>query len=269
MLSNLSELDTAYYDVVVTNSAGSTTSAVAALTIGYTPARATPVVVNGFVVGANLIDGGCGYPASPIITFVGQAGAGASGYAQISNGSVTNIVITRAGGGYPAETTIQIYPPVYPVLSIDSSQTTMPSAVATPVIANGFIVGANVTARGAAYVAPPSVSFTDVSGRGAAAYAQIANGGITNIVITMAGFGYSSNATINISAPPVLEAVTISASNLMVGQNYELLTATNLADWTPVGDPFSPPQITWTLVTNSWNAVTNTSQVFFRLQMVP
>jgi hypothetical protein len=269
VLSNLSVLDTAGYDVVVTNSSGSTTSSVAALTVGYSPARATPVVVNGFLVGATLIDGGCGYSAPPIITFAGQTGAVASGYAQISNGSVTNIVITGTGDGYPADAVIQVYPSVYPVLSIESAQTTMPAAEAMPAVVNGFIVGAQVTAAGAGYDTPPGVSFSDVSGSGAAGYAQIGNGGITNIVITMAGSGYSSNATISISAPPDLKVITISAGNLVVGQNYALQTATDLTNWTPVGVPFSAPQISEPLITNAWTAVTNTSPAFFRLQMVP
>jgi hypothetical protein len=267
-LSNLSGMDVAYYDVVITNSGGSTTSSVTALTISPAPAQATPVVVNGFIVGATLTDGGCGYASAPTITFEGQAGTGASGYAQISNGSVTNIVITAAGYGYPAGTTLQLSPPVFPELFIASSQVAMPSGAATPVITNGFVVGANLTAPGAGYVDPPSVSFTDVSGHGAAASAQISNGSITNILITMAGSGYTSNAIINIAAPPVLQAVTISGSNLMAGQNYLLQDTTDFAGWTPVGAPFSPPQVTWPLLTNSWNAVTNTGQMFFRLQLV-
>ena len=136
-------------------------------------------------------------------------------------------------------------------------------------VVNGFIVGAQVTAPGAAYDAPPSISFSDVSGSGAEAYAQMGGGGITNIVITMAGSGYSSNATINISAPPDLKVITISAGNLVVGQNYELQTATNLTSWILAGVPFSPPQTSWTLVTNAWNAATNTGTVLFRLHMVP
>jgi hypothetical protein len=267
-LSNLTGMDAAPYDVVITNSGGSTTSSVVALTISSAPAQATPVVVNGFIVGATLTSGGCGYASPPTITFAGQAGTGATGYAQISNGSVTNIVITGAGYGYPAGTTLLIGPPDYPVLSIDSAETTMPSGAATPVVVSGFIVGANLTASGAGYVDPPIVSFADVSGSGAAAYAQISNGSITNITIAMAGSGYSTNATINIAAPPVLLAVTVSGSNLMVGQNYQLQDTTDFAGWTPVGAPLSPPQVTWPLLTNSWSVLTNTGQFFFRLQLI-
>ena len=268
ILSNLTGIGTALYDVVITNSGGSTTSSVTALTISPALATAIPVVVNGFIVGATVIDGGCGYDSGPTITFEGQGGSGASGYGQVSNGSVTNIVITGAGYGYPAGTTIQIGPPVSPVLFIASSQVSMPPGAATPIVTNGFVIGAKLTAPGAGYVDPPSVSFADVSGHGAAADAQISNGSITNIMITMAGSGYSTNATINIAPPPALKAITVTASNLMAGQTYELENAVDFAGWTPVGAPFSPPQVTWTVLTNSWNALTNTSQMFFRLQLV-
>ena len=268
-LSNLTEIDVGQYDVVVTNSAGSTTSVVAALAFSPAPAHATPVLVNGFIVGANLLDGGCGYTNSPIITFVGTSGTGATGYGQISNGSVTNIVITGAGQGYSAGTTLLVGPPFYPVLILDTPELTMPSATATAIVVNGFVVGATVTAAGAGYDAPPSVSFADVSGHGAAASAQIGNGSVTNIMIKMAGFGYSSNATISIAAPAEMKAVTISASNLMAGQTYELQNGADLSYWMPVGAPFSPTQSSWALITNSWSAVTNSERAFFRLQLVP
>ena len=268
-LSNLTELAVGLYDVVVTNSAGSVTSTVTALAISSAPARATPILSNGFVVGATLLDGGCGYTNTPIITFVGSSGTGASGYGQVSNGSVTNIVITAAGSGYSADTILQVGPPFYPVLILGSSEATPPSGAATPVVVNGFIVGANLTSPGAGYDSPPSVSFADVSGQGAAATAQIGNGSITNILITIAGSGYSSNALINIAPPPDMMALTLSASNLMAGQTYQLQNATNLSDWTPLGAPFSPPQPTSPLLTNFWTAVTNNDQTYFRLQLAP
>ena len=88
-------------------------------------------------------------------------------------------------------------------------------------------------------------------------------------MITMAGFGYSSNATISIAAPAEMKAVTISASNLMAGQTYKLQNGADLSDWMPVGAPFSPTQSSWALITNSWSAVTNSERAFFRLQLVP
>jgi hypothetical protein len=243
------------------------TSSVAALTVSYTPALATPIVVYGFVVGATLTESGCGYTNPPVIVFTGQGGAGAVGYAQISNGSVTNIVITSAGFGYPANTLIQIAPPVYPTLSIAQIFTNTPSATATPIVTNGFIVRANLTAPGSGYTIAPSVSFNDVSGHGATAYAQISNGSVTNIVITDAGSEYSSNTTINIPAAASLSlnVVIPSAKNLMLGQNYQLQITDDLNNWTSYGSVFTATNTTWTS-TDFW-VVATTNRMFFRLKM--
>jgi len=265
-LLNVSQNDLANYDVVIANDAGSVTSIVATVTVTIVAAKATPIVVNGFIIGVNLLDGGCGYTNPPTLFFSGQGGTGATAYAQISNGSVTNVVVTYAGSGYPADTLVLIAPPLYPTLDIVQLLTNTPSATATPIVTNGFIVGANLTASGSGYPTNPAVSFSDISGHGAAAYSQINNGAVTNIVITSAGSGYSSNAVINISPTPAIRVVIPSAKNLMLGQKYQLQTANDLIGWGSFGALFSATATNWA-ATNYWN-VANTNQLFFRLEML-
>jgi len=265
-LLNLSQSDAANYSVVITNAVGSVTSSVAVLNVNMRPALASPIVVSGFIVGATLTDGGCGYTNPPAIVFSGLGGTGATAYAQISNGSVTNIVITSTGSGYPANAIALFAPPLYPVLSIVQTLTNTPSAAASPVVTNGFIVGAILTASGSGYPTNPAVSFSDASGHGAAAYSQISKGAVTNIVITSTGSGYSSNAGISIAATPTISVVIPSASNLLLGQNYQMQIANGLTGWTGFGAAFSATNPAWT-PTNFWN-VANTNQMFFRLQML-
>ena len=74
-------------------------------------AFAIPVMNNGFVVGATVTSGGSGYGASPAVTIVGGAGAGATAVSQVSGGAVTAINITDAGAGYTSAPTIEIAPP--------------------------------------------------------------------------------------------------------------------------------------------------------------
>jgi hypothetical protein len=82
-------------------------------------ARATPQIVNGFVVGLNLIDGGEGYSQPPLVRIVGGNGTGAAVEAHISQGIVTGFTITDAGRGYSGSTTVEIdAPPLLPYLSI-------------------------------------------------------------------------------------------------------------------------------------------------------
>ena len=76
-----------------------------------TNATATPLVTNGFVLGATITKGGAGYLAAPTVQFVGGSGSGAGGTAVVSNRMVTAINITNAGSGYTTHPTIQIAAP--------------------------------------------------------------------------------------------------------------------------------------------------------------
>jgi len=73
-------------------------------------ASATAMVVNGFVVGAPLSDGGCGYTNTPAVSFIGGGGNGATATAVVSNGVVVNIAITSVGTGYTSVPTVYIAP---------------------------------------------------------------------------------------------------------------------------------------------------------------
>ncbi len=264
-LLNESQSDSANYDVVITNAAGSVTSSVATLSVTFTPAEVTPIIVKGRIVGATITDGGCGYANPPAITFVGLGGTGATGYAQISDGSVTNIVITDAGSGYPTDAIALITPPLYPIVGIVHIFTNTPSATAIPIIDYGYIVSADVTASGSGYVSPPAISFSDVSGSGATAYAQLSAGSVTNIVINNPGAGYGSNAVINISATPTISVVIPSVTNLMLEQNYQLQVSSDLYNWTNQGSAFTATNISM-VYPRYWN-VGNWSQLFFRLRL--
>lgn len=264
-LLDVSQSDSANYDVVITDFAGCVTSSVATLFVTSTPAQAAPIVVNGFIVGAILTDGGCGYTNQAAVYFGGQGGNGAAGYVQISSdGTATNIVITSAGFGYPSNTVVQI-PQFLPTVSITLTNT--PAAAAIPVIINGFIVGANLTASGSGYTIAPPVTFSDVSGSGATAYAQIDNGSVTNIFVTSAGSGYSSNTVIIIPPAGYLNAVVPGADSLLLGQPYQLQTASDLNNWKDFGASFIATNNAWT-PTDYWN-VANTNGTFFRLRMLP
>jgi hypothetical protein len=63
-------------------------------------ATATAQVVNGFVVGLNLIQKGYGYTTPPQVTITGGGGSGATATAQVENGVVTGFTISNPGSGY-------------------------------------------------------------------------------------------------------------------------------------------------------------------------
>jgi hypothetical protein len=85
---------------------------------GIRRATATVQVVNGFVVGVLLTDGGEGYTETPRIEIVGP-GSGAVAKATVQDGQVTSITVVSPGSGYDDSTHLNIGPPhKLPTLSI-------------------------------------------------------------------------------------------------------------------------------------------------------
>jgi hypothetical protein len=93
-------------------------------------AFATAQVVNGFVVGATMTNGGSGYITNPAVNIIGGGGTNATAVSHISGGVVTSLTITSAGIGYTNTPTIIIeqppaaalYPSVLPMMRLDSSK---------------------------------------------------------------------------------------------------------------------------------------------------
>jgi hypothetical protein len=88
-----------------------------------TTAKAAAQIVNGFIVGLNVIDGGEGYATAPAVIITGGGGSGAAATAQISKGIVTGFTIVNPGAGYTGTPTITIDPPPFlPKLNIATSR---------------------------------------------------------------------------------------------------------------------------------------------------
>ena len=86
-------------------------------------ARATLQVVNGFVVGAMVVDSGCGYTNAPTVLIRGGDGNGATATATITDGRVASINISTTGCCYTGTPRIEIAsPPFLPTLSVGVSR---------------------------------------------------------------------------------------------------------------------------------------------------
>ncbi|MFM7819190.1 MAG: hypothetical protein ACKPGI_19780, partial [Verrucomicrobiota bacterium] len=86
-------------------------------------ATGTSQVVNGFVVGATVKDGGFGYDIPPTVLLSGGGGSGATATATVINGIVTGITITNPGTGYTSPPNVLIAsPPFAPSLAIEVSK---------------------------------------------------------------------------------------------------------------------------------------------------
>lgn len=110
--------------------------------------------------------------------------------ATISNGALTQIVVTDAGSGYTGNPIVAISPP-------PSNR----AATAAASVVNGFVVSITVTDGGLGYTASPLVTISGGGGSGAMAVATIVNGVVNQIVVQNAGKGYTSTPTVIISAP--------------------------------------------------------------------
>ena len=197
-------------------------------------ATATAQVVNGFVVGATIIDGGYGYVSNPVVTITGGGGTGAKATALQVDGVVTSITITNPGIGYTSAPTIIIAPPPFPPKK----------ATATSQIVNGFVVGTKITDGGFGYDSPPTVLLVGGGGSGATAVATVANGVVTAITITNPGTGYTSVPIVRIASPPFAPKLGIETSKVFVrmsvvlGRKYQLEASTDLNTWTTTGPAF-------------------------------
>lgn len=188
-------------------------------------ATAVAQVVNGFVVGATITDGGSGYTTVPKVIVSGGGGSGATAVATIdSNGSVTSIKLLTSGAGYTGTPTISIDPPPFP-----PSQ-----AKGTSTLINGFVTGVTITDTGHGYegVIPP-VTFLGGGGSGANGTAIVSNGLVTGISMTSSGTGYTNAPYVLIAAPPGLPTSTIEVSQVRVnlslipGYTYKIQTSTD------------------------------------------
>lgn len=86
-------------------------------------AIATAQVVNGFVVGINVIDGGYGYTNAPSVTISGGGGTGATAIATVMDGVITAITVLDPGSGYISVPKVAVEPPPFsPKLSVEVSR---------------------------------------------------------------------------------------------------------------------------------------------------
>jgi hypothetical protein len=198
------------------------------------PAKATAVVVNGFVVGATLTSGGLGYTNTPVVTISGGGGTGATAVATMENGVVTRVTVQNPGSGYTSIPTITIAPPPYPARR----------ATAVSTVVNGFVVDSQITDGGRGYETPPTVLFVGGGGAGASAIATVVGGVVTGITITNPGTGYTSAPLVRIASPPFSPELSVEVSRVRVslrvvlGRKYQLESTRDLLTWTAAGAPF-------------------------------
>ena len=86
-------------------------------------ATARAQVVNGFVVGLDVLNGGRGYAVPPLVVIRGGGGTGATATAILSDGAVVGFKITNPGSDYTSAPTVLVAsPPFTPQVSVAVSR---------------------------------------------------------------------------------------------------------------------------------------------------
>lgn len=206
-------------------------------------ATATPILMNGFVIGATVADGGSCYTNTPTVRIVGGGGAGAQAVAVVSNGVVIAVNVLDAGYGYTGTASVVINPPfipnpvlgLAPMSFLSFSNLTLGSAyqlqqwagwywsnqpvsfTATNSFFNQMVTG---VAGNADYRLAPSPVPSQ-----AFATAQVVNGFVVSATVTNGGSGYVTSPAVTIIGGGGTNATAVSQISGGVVTNITITSA--------------------------------------------
>jgi sugar lactone lactonase YvrE len=202
-------------------------------------ATATATVVNGFVVGATITGGGCGYTNTPAVSFQGGGGTGAEGTAVVANGVVVSIIINDAGIGYTNTPVVEVAPPFG----------LAPQILSQPASALGYW-GEGITFQVQAEGTPP-LSYQWYIDDIPISWGTNASLALSNLQLTDAG-AYSVQIT-NLYGRVLSGPATLTVNP--AGVSLGLYTGLTISG--AVGNTFGIQYATSLNATNTWTTITN------------
>jgi hypothetical protein len=209
-----------------------------------------------------LQSGGTGYVLPPLVKITSADGTGASAYAEISGGVVTNVVISSPGTGYVSTPTV--------VITMGSGATAQAYLVPVPVDAISMLDSGN----GYDVLNPPLVSLS--GGGGNSATATVVVNLDTSITVTLnnPGQAYTSAPAVNISAPTLVGGVQALAEATLVtvidridvinpGADYTAAPIVNISGPATAVSRLSPTSVTGVRLLNNGTGYTSNPIVVF------
>lgn len=191
-------------------------------TILYTSGTMAPQIT--------ITNSGSGYTSVPTVVAFGGSGSGATFLATVSNGAVTNVILTNPGSGYSVGDSVQLYftgggsdngvalTAVLGATSVGSVVITSPGSGYTDgtyaltfsggggtgasgnyTVAGTIVTGAVVTAGGSGYTSTPSVAFPSGGGTGAVGEVSLISAGVASVTVVNGGTGLSGPPTLTFS----------------------------------------------------------------------
>ena len=242
-ISNIQPPNAGSYSVVASNAVGVVTSAVAVLKVQEFPhaATATAIVVNGYVVGFTITDGGYGYTSTPTVRIIGGGGSGAEAVAVVSNGVVIAVNVLDTGSGYTNTPVVVIAPPFI-------APPTMGIAAMSLLSFTNLAVGTNYQLQSdfggsLSNIGPPfqatTTTFTQyVSGTvspndyrlaqepvpaQATATPEVVNGFVVGATVTSGGSGYTATPAVSIRGESGSNATAIAWVSVGVVTNISII----------------------------------------------
>jgi hypothetical protein len=117
-------------------------------------------------------------------------------------------------------------------------------AKGTAQVVGGYVVGVTLSDGGYGYTSAPVVRVVGGGGSGATATAVVKDGVVVAIEIESTGKGYTSVPRVLIGSPnrpPALRIRTTRVAidfDLVLGHHYQLLSSSDLSNWSPVAEDF-------------------------------
>jgi len=213
------------------------------------------------VQNADLNNAGAGYTVAPIIRFVSNTGAGATGISSISDGGIGIITMTTyggliGGGGFTTSPQITFSNEIF-----ETGVTTAGAAATAVVSTAGTITAIRITNAGAGYSIAPTITVADPSfgSSGNFIFNEIVTGSATTTtarvrtwdedtnvleVATVGGTGFQVGETVTGSksgATQVIRIVDTEPDNDEYADNFQIETAADaILDFTEQ-NPFGVP----------------------------
>ena len=159
---------------------------------GGSSGTATATVSSGSINSVSLTNAGSGYTSTPTITISGGGGSNATAEVVLTPTTVASVTVTNGGAGYTAPPTITAFPsqtrgdqtallppnritPGVNIITTNGTSATAPgmACTLTPTMTATTLDSVRLTAFGAGYSTPPTITLTGGGGSGATATAEL------------------------------------------------------------------------------------------------
>jgi hypothetical protein len=169
-----------------------------------------------------VVNGGYGYTELPTVEIAGGGGSGAEAVAVTnSKGQITEITVTNSGSGYISAPSVNIIP--------TTSVTTKQGTIDRTGFLGRLLVflyrtrGAEITTAdgGKVYY---TISFSKELGSNGLAQSNLEGGGITGLVVSDAGDGYTTTPKITVDLPDLSSGTRATASASISSPSFSTVT---------------------------------------------